>query len=147
MKKLIASLTSLALASLAQAGPTVTEHYEAIRQALLHDSTDAVATHASELATAADPGCGKEWPAVATAAKRLAAATDLAASRKEFAVLSEALVACRKRAAMPGTLVVYCPMARASWIQPAGEIGNPYYGPSMARCGEIVSEDQPPSTR
>jgi hypothetical protein len=31
-------------------------------------------------------------------------------------------------------------MAQQVWLQPKGEIGNPYYGQSMARCGEVVSE-------
>jgi hypothetical protein len=31
-------------------------------------------------------------------------------------------------------------MAQKVWLQPKGEIGNPYYGQSMARCGEFVSE-------
>jgi hypothetical protein len=40
----------------------------------------------------------------------------------------------------PNTVVVYCAMAEKVWIQPKGEIGNPYYGQSMARCGEVVSK-------
>ena len=35
--------------------------------------------------------------------------------------------------------VGYCPMAAKSWLQLDGEeIGNPYYGQSMASCGEVV---------
>ena len=32
----------------------------------------------------------------------------------------------------------YCPMHKRSWLQPDGEIGNPYGG--MPRCGEIVAK-------
>ena len=38
-------------------------------------------------------------------------------------------------------VVMYCSMAKKSWLQLAGgEIGNPYYGQSMARCGEAVGQ-------
>lgn len=39
---------------------------------------------------------------------------------------------------------VHCPMAfdnrGADWFQTAGDISNPYFGPAMLRCGEIVPE-------
>jgi hypothetical protein len=32
-------------------------------------------------------------------------------------------------------------MHKKSWLQPAGdEIGNPYAGQSMPKCGEVVSK-------
>jgi hypothetical protein len=39
-----------------------------------------------------------------------------------------------------GTIVAFCSMTKKSWLQPKGEIGNPYYGKSMPRCGEVVSK-------
>lgn len=35
---------------------------------------------------------------------------------------------------------VYCPMARAKWLQAAGPVDNPYRGPDMKGCGEVQSE-------
>jgi Cu(I)/Ag(I) efflux system membrane fusion protein/cobalt-zinc-cadmium efflux system membrane fusion protein len=35
---------------------------------------------------------------------------------------------------------VYCPMAKAQWLQLAGEVENPYMGPEMKGCGEVKSE-------
>ena len=39
----------------------------------------------------------------------------------------------------PQPVVVFCSMAQKVWLQPKGEIGNPYYGSSMLRCGKVVS--------
>lgn len=35
---------------------------------------------------------------------------------------------------------VYCPMAKAQWLQVAGPVDNPYMGPEMKGCGEVKSE-------
>jgi hypothetical protein len=37
-------------------------------------------------------------------------------------------------------VVMYCPMVKRSWLQPAGEVGNPYHGQKMANCGYVVGE-------
>jgi hypothetical protein len=31
-------------------------------------------------------------------------------------------------------------MAQKAWIQPKGEIGNPYLGQEMPKCGDVVKE-------
>ncbi len=36
--------------------------------------------------------------------------------------------------------VAYCSMKPGSWLQKGEVIRNPYYGASMLKCGEIVSE-------
>ena len=36
--------------------------------------------------------------------------------------------------------VVFCPMAKANWLQPAGPIANPYMGSEMRSCGEVQSQ-------
>ena len=41
-------------------------------------------------------------------------------------------------------VVAFCPMAGGSWVQPAGEIYNPYFGKQMLHCGHIVGEDFQP---
>lgn len=40
-----------------------------------------------------------------------------------------------------GVDVVYCPMAKASWLQKKGPIRNPYHGSEMLRCGQVVKAD------
>ena len=122
----------------------VLPHYEAVRKELLADSLKGVATHAEEIRKRApQDALGKE---IAKAAGQLAAAKDLTAARDAFSALSEPMVRWHKAAGGAGsvgasdTVVAYCPMAKRSWLQPKGEIGNPYYGPSMATCGEFVSK-------
>lgn len=36
--------------------------------------------------------------------------------------------------------IFYCPMVDASWLQENGEIGNPYYGAKMLKCGTLEKE-------
>ena len=73
-------------------------------------------------------------------AESLAGATDLEAARDAFHALSKPLVRWRKGAG-EGPVVVYCAMKDRSWLQSADdEIGNPYYGQAMARCGEVVAK-------
>jgi Cu(I)/Ag(I) efflux system membrane fusion protein len=43
----------------------------------------------------------------------------------------------------PGTTRVYqlyCPMAPGYWLQAEKDTRNPYYGPSMLKCGELVKD-------
>ena len=74
---------------------------------------------------------------------RLAAAKNIEAARKEFALASEALAALLTRFGVPGGKLykAWCPMAfdnrGASWIQGQEEINNPYFGEMMLRCGEV----------
>lgn len=167
MRRLVLIVTLLALAAapaLAVAGQgatgftTMTTHYEAIRQALLHDSTKDVATHAKAIAAeaaalsatfdasradvAADKTseCTALLPEVQKAATALAAAKDLAAARSAFGELSKPMVRYREMASGDRPMVVYCPMAKKAWLQPEGDIGNPYYGQKMAHCGQVVSK-------
>jgi len=74
------------------------------------------------------------------AALRRAGAHDLAATRTAFGELSKPMVRYREMVSGDRPMVVYCPMAKKPWLQPKGEIGNPYFGQSMATCGTIVSK-------
>lgn len=156
-------LTLTPLAGLAGAGEptafeTLTGHYEQVRQALVHDHLDGVADEARQLAAAvrrleedfsveragvepADAVAVQELlPELASAADELAAAGDVGQAREAFSKLSRALVRYRKRVADADLKVLYCPMASKSWLQPEAEteVGNPYYGGSMATCGEVL---------
>lgn len=134
----------------------ILEHYEAVRQALSADRMAGVADAGREIGQILDH-LESDWsaeragvvadkadearavlPALQTAADQLAEADDLDAARDAFYALSKPLVRFRKAAAGERPVVAYCPMVKRSWLQPEGEIGNPYHGPEMHRCGEVV---------
>ena len=138
------------------------EQYEPVRLALVNDTLDDTGefrkTLESEVETlsrdfsAAAAGVDTAQEAnveellgeLAVAAEALAKAADLSSARDAFYAFSKPLV--RYRAALVASghdedelpVVAYCAMAKRSWLQPAGKIGNPYHGQSMAECGEVV---------
>jgi hypothetical protein len=132
--------------------------YEAIRQSLLNDSMDGVVEAAgsigrdldamggdfSEKTAGVRPGARDDLrpvlPAMRTATDELRKATTIDEAREAFGSLSKEMVRYRSLVPEPGSVVVFCSMAKKVWLQPKGDIGNPYYGQSMATCGEIVSE-------
>lgn len=157
---LLAGGAACASAAAADDFSKVLGHYEAIRQALLADRTAGVAENAAAIEKVAKglaAGFTAEragvpaakvadtkalLPQVAAAAARLAAVKDLKTARAAFGDLSKPLVQWREMAGGPRPVVVYCSMVKQSWLQPQGEIGNPYYGQEMARCGEVVSKSK-----
>jgi hypothetical protein len=132
-------------------------HYEAIRLSLLNDATTDVAEHAKAIESrmdtlakdfdAGDAGvpaeksaeCEALLPEISSAAARLAAAEDLDEAREALFELSKPMGRYRKLAGTEGSMVVFCPMAKKAWIQPHGEIGNPYLGQEMPTCGEVIA--------
>ena len=60
-------------------------------------------------------------------------------ARSAFGNLSEAMIAYRAASGeKPMPQVVYCSMAKRSWLQPPGAIANPYYADAAMRgCGEF----------
>lgn len=138
MKKLIAlALVLLALPLVAAQPDAIFVRYEAARQALLHDSLPALKAAAKELAIVAN---NAQQPKLAAVAANVQKAADLKAARAAFGALSDETI--RYRASVSGSkpVVVYCDMHKQSWLQPAGEIGNPYADAGMRTCGEITSK-------
>lgn len=88
-----------------------------------------------------------EWMKDAAALKTLLTALsktdEIEPARKQFALLSEQVIATLARFGVSGGALykAWCPMAfdnrGASWIQSTEEINNPYFGATMLRCGEI----------
>jgi hypothetical protein len=136
----------------------VYEHYEAVRQALVADRLEGISGHGAQIAAALRPLRGAVRPAelgvpagsiadlqdllpeLRSAAEDLAEATTLEEAREAFYDLSKPLVRYWKL--VPDDergVVAYCSMAKKAWLQPPGELGNPYYGESMDTCGEVVS--------
>jgi len=133
MKKL---LVGLALAFPVFANTGLFTKYEAIRQGLLKRSLTDVRKNAAALAK--DARAAKN-AAVAVQADAVAKSADLAKARAAFGALSDEMVKVQKAAAGARPAVYYCSMARKSWLQAKGKVGNPYE-PNMATCGELKSE-------
>ncbi len=83
---------------------------------------------------------GPDAELLASTAKKLEAAKDIAAARTAFGEVSAALVtyAEKTKSDLGADLrVAYCPMVNKSWLQKDKEIKNPYYGASMLSCGSF----------
>jgi hypothetical protein len=123
----------------AEISSAVVDPYLKIQVALVHDSIDALAGSAEDIATAART-LGAPGESIDAAATHLAAATDLADARAKFGALSEAMESYRKdlHLTLPeGVRLAYCPMARKPWLQQGARIANPYYGTEMPTCGSF----------
>lgn len=136
----------------------IDQHYQAIRLALLEDSTKGVSGHAARIANAASdlqaaPTAAKAGvadsdlsevtallPSITDRAKALADAKDIAAQREALKKLTQPLVRWHERLTGEKTRLAYCSMERGAWFQPDGVLGNPYGGTRMPRCGTFVTE-------
>ena len=154
----LTAIAPVATADEGSAFETLNENYEAIRVALLHDHTKDVAKNARAIEDGATKlqhhfsashagvsedgaaACQALLPEISKTAGRLAQASDIEAAREAFSELTKPMVRYREMVSGDRPVVVYCPMAKKAWLQPEGEIGNPYYGQSMARCGDVVSK-------
>ncbi|HET8796626.1 MAG TPA: DUF3347 domain-containing protein [Thermoanaerobaculia bacterium] len=134
MKKLILILALLAFPLMAS--PALFSRYEAVRQALLKGSFADVQKNAAALAAQAKTAKQAE---VAAKAEAVAKSADLAAARTAFGPLSEEMLKVREGAKGDRPSVYYCPMVKKSWLQPKGEVGNPYDS-AMEKCGMLKSE-------
>jgi membrane fusion protein, copper/silver efflux system len=126
------------------------EAYEEVRVALAKDDLGAVAAPASRMAAAMEMASSQarelsaELQSVISEARQgaraMAAAASLEAARGAFGEVSRMLmllVNCDPRLA-EGWHAFSCPMVDGfqKWIQPSGELSNPYMGPDMLACGE-----------
>ena len=133
-------------------------HYEVIRLALVSDvmtdvrqRAEAIADRVEGLANefdAQDAGVPEEksaqvrelLPELSSAASQVAEAENLGQAREALFGLSKPMGRYRKMAGIEGSMVVFCSMAKKAWIQPHGEIGNPYMGQKMSTCGEVIAD-------
>jgi hypothetical protein len=106
--------------------------YEAVRQALIKGNVAGVQKAATAFAATARSA---NQDVVAAKASVLARAGDLPSARKAFAALSDEVI--KLRASGDNVVVAYCPMEKKSWLQPKGEISNPYVDAGMRACGEL----------
>ncbi len=127
--------------------------YLKIHGALAGDTTKGVAAAAKSIAKAAPKLNGKtvvgEHAAhykglpgkIEKAAKALGKASSLEQAREAFKELSKPMAMWGTMSKPTGIDVVFCSMAKGSWLQKRGKVLNPYYGKSMLHCGEVVGGD------
>jgi hypothetical protein len=134
MKKLILILAvSLPLF----ANPSFFKSYESVRQGLLKDSLADAQKNAAVLATNARKA---KSATIAELAQSVQKSRDLAGARRAFGLLSEEMIKVRNATKGARPAVYACPMVKKSWLQPKGQVGNPY-DTAMALCGELKSAD------
>ena len=113
--------------------------YLRIQLALANDSLDHVGSSASAMGglvrDAPMPALSPELMAEADA---LARTKDLFIARLVFKRLSKSLIKyLRNYYGSKDYVVLYCRVAKASWVQRGGRINNPYLGARNPNCGEI----------
>ena len=133
MKKL---LLALALTFPVLANPTLFTKYESVRQSLLKSDLAGAQKHAAALATDAKK---EKIATVAELAQAVEKSRDMAGARRAFSMLSDEMIKVRNGAKGARPAVYYCPMVKKSWLQPKGQVGNPYDS-AMALCGELKAE-------
>jgi hypothetical protein len=133
--------TTLLISALVAALPmlastTLFTGYESVRQSLLKGSLQDAQAGARQLAAEATKARQAE---IAKQASEVSKSTDLTKARASFATLSEEMIKVRSTTGGDRPAVYYCSMVKKSWLQPKGQVGNPY-DPSMPRCGTLKEE-------
>ncbi len=126
---------SLGAATLAPQQQTAVKAYMDVSTALVGDNLSAAKAAAATLQKAATDASDT---ALATAAGKIAAADTLDAARAAFKEASAEVITLTGDAA--GYYHMYCPMAKADWVQTSKDVSNPYLGAKMPHCGTIVSQ-------
>lgn len=119
---------------------SIYHQYIDIQKALAADTQKDVAAKAVSIAKSIRSDGTKMLNSnVARQAEVLAKARDLQSARKAFKPLSKSLIRYLADNDVHSSrfVEVYCPMAKASWLQTGTVVSNPYFGKSMAKCGTI----------
>lgn len=131
----------------------ILQSYLEIHDALASDKTAGIQAAARAIATASKALDAKSVTGehaehyehlpmkLEKAAQKLAAAEGIDSSREAFKELSRPMAMWGTMAKPEGVVVVFCSMAKGSWLQKKGDVRNPYYGARMLGCGEIVGGD------
>jgi Cu(I)/Ag(I) efflux system membrane fusion protein len=141
---------------------TFFEAYLAVQRALAHDDRTNAQTHALHfLQNVMAVTAASEAPAVQTTVAAdctrlqlslaaLAKAATIAAARRHFDEVSQALLGMQTTYAVRPTATLYrvhCPMAfdgrGADWLQTGERVMNPYFGARMLHCGDIEETFNP----
>ncbi len=126
-----AAVSAAAQNSASAPAERILDNYLVVQSALARDSLKNVSASAGAMVATMRSDEGKTLPTeVARRAEALTKARSLARARAEFKPLSEALIAYLKASrSPPGTYYeMYCPTAKAEWLQTGKEPRNPYLG-------------------
>lgn len=114
-------------------------HYFVIRNLLAQDKTEGMSQEAKEMSQSLDQ--------LITALQAMKSASDslrteeLKRAREDFGPLSEAVMSYVKQFGFSGKAYgFYCDMVKKSWLQEHDQIGNPYYGSRMFKCGKMTGK-------
>ena len=107
-------------------------HYTEIQSLLAKDIFLGVPAAAQKLSSEAKD---KHHSKLGKASEELALATDIKSAREKFKKVSAEILPLAKLDKTKNFEIVYCPMAKARWVQKTGSIANPYYGSEMLECG------------
>jgi Cu(I)/Ag(I) efflux system membrane fusion protein len=112
----------------------------------VRERADAIAKHAGTLDSASVSGeHAAKYKDVPTNLKKTAQALGevktLGDARESFKKLSQPMALWVTMSKPKNINVFYCSMAKGSWVQKHGKARNPYYGPKMLVCGEVVGGD------
>jgi len=119
----------------------ILKYYFAIRDLLAHDKTDRVAQQAKRMSERLDKLIKGLQEIRATSGSLKA--EDLKQTREGFSPLSKAVLNYVKEFGFSGEAYsFYCGMVKESWLQEHDQIGNPYYGSKMYKCGEMTGMTQ-----
>jgi Cu(I)/Ag(I) efflux system membrane fusion protein len=119
---------------------TVYDKYVQVHAALAQDSLEGIPSMAAAMVKALQGDSTKTLPPkVAQQVEALSKAKDLETARAAFKPLSESLIQYVKDQKVPPGVYheVYCPMAKASWLQTDKTVMNPYMGKGMIHCGQL----------
>lgn len=115
----------------------VFKHYFAIRELLSQDKIENVGDHAQKMSTQLD--------ILIKALEQIKASSsdlktdDLENARKGFASLSQSMLSYLKQFGYSGEAYgFHCDMVKQSWFQENDQMGNPYYGSKMYKCGKMT---------
>ena len=116
-------------------------HYFAIRELLAYDKTEGISQQVKEMTQRLD-GLIESLQAIRTASNGLKA-DDLKQAREGFGPLSDAVLSYVKEFGFSGEAYSFhCSMVDKGWLQEHDQIGNPYYGSEMFKCGEMTGTVQ-----
>jgi Cu(I)/Ag(I) efflux system membrane fusion protein len=126
--------------ALAAPMPVVLEAYAKIQAALAADTIAGVTEAAQTIGQTLTEDPNKTLPAAIPQVETLAKAKTITEARAAFKALNETLVRflAKEKVQTSQYQVVYCDMAKATWLQTDKAIKNPYYGKAMLACGQIV---------
>lgn len=119
---------------------TIYQHYINIKNALVQTDATMAQDRAKEMVAALESTEANS--AIAEAARKIAAESNVNIQREAFSDLTTAMEAKLQGALASGEIYKqYCPMAFEgkgdSWFSNTKEIRNPYYGDKMLKCGRV----------